>query len=128
MIYSGSYILVLFNTNQKRIQIGKLGLLKFEQGYYCYVGSALKGKLIARVRRHISPSSLKKTHWHIDYLLAFPDIRIIKLILIPSSFREECILAQTIKKLSIDEVHGFGSSDCNCNSHLFYFGDNEPFN
>ena len=97
-------------------------------GYYCYIGSALKGRLITRVRRHISPASSKKIHWHIDYLLTISDIKIIKLILNPSSFREECALAQTIKKLSTDEVLGFGSSDCNCNSHLFYFGENEPFN
>ena len=97
-------------------------------GYYCYIGSALKGKLVHRVKRHISPSSSKKIHWHIDYLLAIPDIRIVKSILIPSSFREECIVAQTIKELSKDEVLGFGSSDCNCYSHLFYFGENEPFN
>ena len=125
---SGSYILVIFIPNPTRIQVGKLGLFKFEQGYYCYIGSALKGKLITRVRRHVSPPSLKKIHWHIDYLLTISDIRIIKLILIPSSFREECTLAQTIKKLSKNEVNGFGSSDCNCNSHLFYFGRNEPFN
>ncbi len=110
------------------MQIGNLGLLKFNQGFYCYMGSALNKKLITRVRRHTSPSYLKKLHWHIDYLLANSEIRISKSILIPSSVREECILAQTIKELSKEEVLGFGSSDCNCNSHLFYFGDNEPFN
>ena len=128
MISSGSYILILFNSNSKRIQVGKLGFLNFKRGYYCYIGSALKEKLIHRVKRHISLSSLKKIHWHIDYLLANSDIRIIKSILIPSSFREECTLAQTIKKLSKEEVLGFGSSDCNCNSHLFYYRENEPFN
>ena len=119
---------MIFIPQTKRIQVGKLGFLKFESGYYCYIGSALKGKLITRVKRHISPSSLKKIHWHIDYLLANTDIRIIKSILIPSSFREECTVAQTIKKLGKKEVIGFGSSDCECKSHLFYFGENKPFN
>ncbi len=128
MIFSGSYLLIIFISKQKRIQIGKLGLIKFGSGYYCYVGSALKGKLINRVKRHLAPPSLKKIHWHIDYLLTSFDISIIKSILITSLIREECIIAQTIKKLSKDEVLGFGSSDCNCNSHLFYFGDKEPFN
>ena len=128
MIFSGAYIIIFFIPHSKRIQIGKLGLLNFEQGYYCYVGSALNKKLIARVRRHISPVSLKKIHWHIDYLFAISDIRIIKSIVIPSSFHEECTIAQSIKKISKDEVLRFGSSDCNCNSHLFYFGENEPFN
>ncbi len=128
MIFSGSYILIIYIPNPTRIQIGKLGFFKFKSGYYCYVGSALKGKLITRIRRHISPPSLKKIHWHIDYLLTFSEIRIIKSILIPSSFREECKLAQTIKKISKEEVIGFGSSDCNCKSHLFYFGEHEPFN
>ena len=128
MILSGSYILIIFIPNLKRIQIGKLGFFKFKRGFYCYVGSALIGKLIHRVKRHISPSSLKKIHWHVDYLLANSDIRIIKSILIPSSFRGECTLAQTIKKLSKEEVLGFGSFDCNCNSHLFHYRENEPFN
>jgi sugar fermentation stimulation protein A len=119
---------VIFTPKPNLIKIGKLRFLKFEPGYYCYVGSALKGKLITRVKRHISPSSLKKIHWHIDYLLATSEIRIIRSILIPSSFHEECKIAQTIKKFCIDEVHGFGSSDCNCNSHLFYYGEKEPFN
>jgi len=105
-----------------------LGHIKFEKGFYCYIGSALKGKLLSRVKRHISQPSTKKKHWHIDFLLDFPDIKVIKTILIPSPLREECKLAETIKKLSTNEVIGFGSSDCDCNSHLYYFGLNEPFN
>ena len=128
MIFSGAYIIVFFIPSSKRIQIGKIGKLNFEQGYYCYVGSALNRKLLPRVKRHLSPTSLKKIHWHIDYLLVVSDISIIKSILIPSSFREECTIAQTIKILSKDEVLRFGSSDCDCKSHLFYFGENEPFN
>nr|QEE17109.1 hypothetical protein DSAG12_02941 [Candidatus Prometheoarchaeum syntrophicum] len=92
------------------------------------MGSALKRMLLPRVKRHLSPLSLKKIHWHIDYLLAVSDISIIKSILIPSSFREECTIAQSIKELSKDEVLRFGSSDCTCISHLFYFGEKEPFN
>ena len=105
-----------------------MGRLKFSAGYYCYIGSALNGRLYNRVKRHISRVSTKKKHWHIDFLLDFPDIKVIKVILVPSPVREECKLAKTIKKLSINEVIGFGSSDCNCNSHLYYFGTDEPFN
>ncbi len=60
----GSY-LILYRLPRKRlIEIGGLGKVTFKQGYYIYVGSAMKS-LSKRVERH--RRIRKKLHWHIDY-------------------------------------------------------------
>jgi sugar fermentation stimulation protein A len=104
------------------IQIGALGNIRFSEGIYIYVGSAMNGKLISRIRRHTQPASMKKTHWHIDYLLACKDSRMFKIIIIPSQAKEECTLAETVKKTALFFIPHFGSTDCQCSSHLFYLG------
>ena len=38
---------------------------------------------------------------------------------IRSSSDLECELAKAMKAISVDEVKGFGCSDCQCDSHLF---------
>ena len=38
---------------------------------------------------------------------------------IRSSSDLECELAKAMKAISVDEVKGFGCSDCHCDSHLF---------
>ncbi|MBN1803550.1 MAG: GIY-YIG nuclease family protein [Candidatus Lokiarchaeota archaeon] len=123
----GAYILVIKLNIDKKIRIGSLGNLIFQKGYYCYVGSAMGTKgassLLCRVRRHVSPSSMKKIHWHIDYLLNDENSRIIKLILIPSKQKMECCVAGELFDKADDEIKNFGSSDCYCSSHLFYFSE-----
>lgn len=121
----GSYILIIFLKNQIKINIGALGLIKFKQGFYFYVGSAMGSygstTLINRIKRHISINNNKKNHWHIDYLIENDHVSIVKIILIPSSFRLECIIAQELLDKSNDFIENFGSSDCLCKSHLIYF-------
>ena len=87
----------IFLEHEATIQIGALGNIRFSKGAYIYVGSAMNGCLIPRIRRHSQPASMKKTHWHIDYLLACKESRVFKIIAIPSELKEECILAETIK-------------------------------
>ena len=123
----GSYILLIFLLDETRIRIGSLGLLTFPKGYYLYVGSAMGGNsstsLENRVRRHISESHHKKLFWHIDYFLANDISIMIKIYLIPSLIRLECVLAGEILSVCDNYVKGFGSSDCLCSSHLLYFKD-----
>ncbi|MBD3353511.1 MAG: DUF123 domain-containing protein [Candidatus Lokiarchaeota archaeon] len=130
----GAYVLITYNEeDNNEIRIGRLGKIQFQKGYYCYVGSAL-GKpktsvcLENRVRRHINSSFVPngdenrpKKHWHIDYVLANPHITIIKLLLIPCSVKIECEVAERLNMRSEGLVNGFGCSDCECDSHLFYF-------
>lgn len=127
----GTYILVISLSKAIDIDIGSLGNTHFETGFYFYIGSGMANKgsatLERRVNRHILPSYKKKIHWHIDYLLGHRLTGIIKIYLIPSSSRLECIIAREVKERSESFITGFGSSDCQCKSHLFYFRQFKDF-
>jgi sugar fermentation stimulation protein A len=117
----GNYLLLLKLSKSRKISIGKLGEISFKPGYYVYVGSAM-ANLSARLERH---RRLRKTlHWHIDYLRAQAEFQAV--LPIRSSLSLECLLAQGIKNISDWSCPGFGSSDCDCPSHLFGF-DTDPF-
>ncbi|MDC7235013.1 MAG: DNA/RNA nuclease SfsA [Spirochaetales bacterium] len=114
---SGVYM-ILLKMGTCRIDVGALGTMDFREGWYIYTGSAMKN-LSSRVKRHLTKR--KKKHWHIDYLAqeaektkAFPVYTLSDL---------ECSLAEDLSLLADDRVEGFGSSDCHCPSHLFYFRD-----
>ena len=121
----GSYILVINLSENTYINIGALGNLFFKKGFYFYIGSAMGEKgsstIINRVKRHLKPASDKKTHWHIDYFLEDENSVIIRMYLIPSVLKLECKIAQEIFNGSDGYIKNFGSSDCNCLSHLLYF-------
>jgi sugar fermentation stimulation protein A len=115
----GSYLLVLGLDRDKLVQIGQLGTMLFQKGYYIYVGSAMTN-LTARIERH--KRTRKKEHWHIDYLtraaegfLSLP---------IRSSQREECTIAESFSSILTHGPAGFGSSDCACETHLFWHENN----
>lgn len=113
---AGTYLLVIHNDKAQKIEIGNLGKIEFKKGYYVYVGSALQN-LSKRVERH--KRKIKKLHWHIDYLLS--KTKISKSIEIRSPDKLECEVAKALKIISNGSIKNFGSSDCNCESHLFYF-------
>jgi len=113
----GSYILLIELLEDSEIQIGKLGRIGFQKGFYAYVGSAMNN-LEKRIERHIRKE--KRLFWHIDYLLENAEVR--EVIYAESNKREECRLAKNLEKY-FNPVRGFGSSDCKCKSHLF-FSDN----
>jgi len=118
----GTYALVLECKENKKIKVGKLGSLNFEKGYYVYVGSAMNS-LEKRIERHKRKE--KKKHWHIDYLTTNKSFKIIDVFLKISDEKEECEVAEKVKALCNNFVKNFGSSDCNCESHLFYFKSKE---
>jgi sugar fermentation stimulation protein A len=111
----GSYLLILRMDHSMALDIGHLGRLTFQKGYYLYVGSAMRN-LGARIQRHLRKT--KKQHWHIDYLLAHTS----KVIPLPirSSQRDECEIARAISSIMRLGPPGFGSSDCHCQTHLFF--------
>ncbi|MBC7107432.1 MAG: GIY-YIG nuclease family protein [Methanomassiliicoccales archaeon] len=112
---TGSYILIVKLLQNREISIGQFGRFIFEKGLYAYVGSAMNG-LHARISRHFS--NVKKKHWHIDYLLDCGQP--LEAFLIPSSVKRECEINAHLEKI-IDckpFLKGFGSSDCDCFSHL----------
>ena len=100
--------------NPKTIKVGKLGKIKFDNGHYVYVGSAMNS-LEARLNRHLSDA--KKTHWHVDYLLKKAEITDI---IYNEGRKVECELSQYISA-NTDCIKGFGCSDCDCESHLYFF-------
>jgi sugar fermentation stimulation protein A len=114
---SGSYLLMLQIPQAQDIKTGALGTLRFEAGWYLYAGSARKN-LSKRLSRHLRRVR-KKKHWHIDYL--GPYAAQIKAYPICSYRNLECDLAAALENLGGRGVPGFGSSDCRCKSHLFYF-------
>lgn len=118
----GTYCLIIKLKENVKIKIGALGKIEFIPGYYVYAGSAMNS-LEGRVKRHLSNS--KKLHWHIDYLLKNKDVNIVEVIYTVSSRKIECKLSNYIKEESDGEIDNFGSSDCLCNSHLYYFKDYE---
>jgi Uri superfamily endonuclease len=97
-----------------RISVGALGMIAFDKGFYAYVGSAMGG-LRGRINRHLRRE--KRIRWHIDYFLEKG--RVEGVIYAPTDERLECLLAQRLERV-FHSIHGFGSSDCRCPSHLFY--------
>ena len=121
---SGSYLLLLKATLLAKVRVGKLGKLSIKPGFYVYSGSAFgPGGLGARVGRHLRLH--KKLRWHIDYLLPRVDgvVAYYK-----ADSRNECLFANELRNAGGEiPMKGFGSSDCNCDSHLIYFLDPAPF-
>lgn len=111
----GAYILIIELPNNQKIQIGKLGEIFLKKGFYAYVGSSMNN-LEKRIKRHLKKE--KKIHWHIDYLLN--KARIFESYLKENNYKEECRLANFFLKEKLEKIDGFGSTDCNCKSHLFY--------
>ncbi len=111
---SGSYIIILYLPRDKKLFIGGLGKVEFKKGYYLYVGSAKAG-LSKRIERH--RRLVKQLHWHIDYLRAATEFH--AALPVRASDDLECELATALGDIAEWNVPGFGSSDCNCESHLF---------
>ena len=114
----GVYHLLIHLAWNTNILVGKLGDFHFAVGYYVYTGSALRG-LESRISRHRRRE--KRLHWHIDYLLQHG--RIIDVVTHETTERLECLFNEKILSLPGCRVpvKGFGSSDCDCISHLTYF-------
>jgi len=99
-----------------------LGKVFFKKGNYIYIGSA-KACLEARLRRHLKKD--KKSFWHIDYLLKNRRTQISKIWVILESI--ECEITEVFYRNTLTEIvrKGFGSSDCKCETHLFYIKNKE---
>lgn len=122
----GTYALVLRATQQKNVQVGRLGKLAMRPGFYVYVGSALgPGGLKARVGRHLRPAA--RPHWHIDYMRR--ETERVAVWYAYDTVRRECAWADAFSNLRGSEIplFGFGSSDCRCPAHLYFFDRMPPW-
>jgi len=108
MSIKGVYCICVSVEDDLNISVGSLGKVSFPVGQYLYIGSAMNG-LEARILRHINTSCgiHKAIHWHIDYLLKEPKVRI------------DSIYVKLTEEMEGEPVNGFGCSDCRCPSHLF---------
>jgi Uri superfamily endonuclease len=117
----GTYALVLSSSVRALIRVGKLGSLRLQPGFYVYVGSAHSpGGLHARLAHHLEPTA--RPHWHIDYLRAHTNPEQVWFCYerIPWECRwADCL---SLQRGASVPLAGFGSSDCTCKSHLFFFG------
>ena len=115
----GNYILILEAKANKEVSVGSAGKLIVELGYYFYVGSARgPGGVLARVRRHYQQT--KKFHWHIDYLRA--ETELVEVWYTYSTNCYEHMWANYFLDRGGEmPLSGFGASDCDCPSHLFFF-------
>ena len=116
----GTYALILSCATSTRIQIGRLGTVQLQRGYYVYLGSALgPGGLRARIAHHQELST--RPHWHIDYLR--PHTRLHSVWLSYGGTRDEHEWARAMQKVkgAMIPLRGFGASDCSCPSHLYFF-------
>ncbi len=116
----GTYALLLASTAESDINVGSFGRLQVVPGCYVYVGSAHgPGGLAARVSRH--QAAAKKLRWHIDYLREVTDL--VAVWYTVDQNRQECRWAEVVGSLrgAVVPMAGFGASDCDCRSHLFYF-------
>jgi len=112
----GIYALIIQVDKDTEVIVGALGKLTFQKGLYAYVGSA-QTNMEQRIKRHLKKE--KRLFWHIDYLLNNNAAKIIKVLYKQANKTEECNLAKTIRKTS-KPINNFGSSDCNCKTHLFH--------
>ena len=115
----GIYVLIIQVSNDVAVQVGALGKLTFKKGLYAYVGSA-QNNLEKRVRRHLKKE--KCLFWHIDYLLDNDAAKVIAVFHKQADKSEECAVAKAIGEKGV-AVARFGSSDCNCQSHLYRIED-----
>ncbi len=116
----GSYLIVLRLTSDAIVKVGGLGEIRFRQGHYVYVGSAMKN-LTRRIQRH--RRLRKHFFWHIDYLRAVSEF--LASLPVRSEDDLECEIASRLRDTADWVVPGFSSSDCSCPSHLFGF-QNHP--
>ena len=121
----GTYALLLDLPRPARLTVGRLGRFRFERGCYLYVGSALgPGGLRARLRHHARCSASPR--WHVDYLRR--EARLLCVWYTQDERRHEHEWARAAGALpgASSPVRGFGSSDCDCTSHLFAFAAPPP--
>jgi Uri superfamily endonuclease len=117
----GVYVLIIQVNKDTHVNMGAIGKSTFKEGLYAYVGSA-QNNLEQRVKRHLRKE--KRKFWHVDYLLDNNATKVLKVFHKQADKTEECTIAKVISERG-KSIDGFGSSDCNCKSHLFRIKDYE---
>ena len=115
----GTYIIIIRIDNVRNLEVGRIGNHYIKKGYYFYVGSAFgPGGIRARISRHLKKDKTRR--WHIDYLRDAGSIS--GTLIYYGAMKKECIWASNLalSRIISMPIKKFGSSDCACESHLFY--------
>ncbi|MDG5778386.1 GIY-YIG nuclease family protein [Haloarculaceae archaeon H-GB2-1] len=114
----GTYTLVVEVPEPLVIEVGALGPVQFDAGWYAYTGSAFGPGGFSRIDRHrsLADGETDTRHWHIDYLLGEPTTDLEVVFTTPDR-DVECAVSERIEGRRIDD---FGASDCACPSHLVF--------
>jgi Uri superfamily endonuclease len=116
----GTYALLLRSARRDSIQAGKLGILHLQPGWYVYVGSAHgSGGGRARLAHHLRLA--ERPHWHIDYLRLHAPVEAIWFTYSRRTLEHRWADAISLMTGAAAPLPGFGSSDCDCTTHLFFF-------
>jgi sugar fermentation stimulation protein A len=103
------------------LRIGSLGSIGFKRGFYTYVGSARRS-MKSRLARHLARKKTKR--WHIDWLTTRSGV--VPIAVASTTLTGiECRIATVLSKRADMRVDGFGCSDCECESHLYYFSKSD---
>jgi Uri superfamily endonuclease len=117
---AGTYALLLGVERHARVRIGALGEMDLEPGALVYVGSARgSGGLRARLGHHCRTST--RPHWHLDYLHAETAILGAWVSTSPDLLEHRWASAVGAMRGAAIPAADFGSSDCACPAHLFWF-------
>ena len=118
----GTYTLAVAFDGSATVEVGALGSIDFDAGWYAYTGSAFGPGGFARVERHreLAGGERDVRHWHVDYLLGHPDASIVSVAVTENEDRE-CEIARRLSQ-NFEPVAGLGASDCDCETHLAYSG------
>lgn len=116
----GTYALILSSAADRTLPVGRLGALRLRPGFYLYIGSALgPGALRARIAYHSRP--VAHPHWHVDYLRKAARLEEVWCAYSPVRREHQWAgVAESLAGASIP-IRGFGTSDCHCRSHLYFF-------
>lgn len=119
---SNIYVLAI-RSDDIKIEVGSIGEIEFERGWYGYIGSS-RNSNFTRLKRHkeVSMNNKNTKHWHIDYLNSNKNTKLSGAYITQSA--RECVVSESI---NLDIIKEFGCSDCNCKSHLKYHPSTNKF-
>ena len=114
----GTYSLLVEVAEGTTVEVGAVGTVDFDAGWYAYAGSALGSGGFARVDRHreLARGERETRHWHVDYLLGARASNVDAVVRTPA-VDGECAVAGATEG---DPVPAFGATDCDCPTHLHY--------
>jgi Uri superfamily endonuclease len=115
----GTYALVFACPEPITLVVGALGPIRLDSGHLLYLGSAFgPGGLAGRLRHHLRP--IVRPRWHVDYLHEGASLLGAWCAAGPRELEHVWARALADRRgFRVAHPH-FGSSDCDCETHLLH--------